>query len=329
MTRMGLAILTAALLFLTSAKSPLYSDEEKSIEYAGRIRKYLVHIPPNSDPTTALPLVLVLHGGGGAPEGMARITNFNQKADAEKFIVVYPAGTGRFESRFLTWNSGNCCGYALDDNIDDSGFIRRLIDQLQKELKIDESKIFATGLSNGAMMSYRLGCELSDKIAAIGVVAGAFNYQPCTPAHPVSVIILHGTADQHVLYIGGTPRKQADRHPRTDTAVSDAVAFWTKQDRCSTPPKKEKNGKIFSEVYENCANNSGVTLFSIQDEGHTWPGGEKWAFWADEPSKEISATNEIWKFFANHPKQTAVTGTSKPAVKKPPVPQSKPSDQNQ
>jgi polyhydroxybutyrate depolymerase len=328
MTRSGLVILVAFILCLAIAKNQLYADDEKYIEYAGRNRKYLIHIPPNLDPTTPIPLVLVLHGGGGAPQGMAKITKFNEKADAEKFIVVYPAGSGRFESRFLTWNSGNCCGYALDDNIDDSGFIRTLIDQLQKELKIDESRIYVTGLSNGAMMSYRLACELSDKIAAIGVVAGAFNYQPCTPSHTVSVIILHGTADQHVLYIGGTPKKQVDRHPRTDTPIADAVAFWTKQDRCSTPPKKEKSGKIFSEIYEGCANNSGITLFSIQDEGHTWPGGEKWAFWADEPTKEISATNEIWKFFVNHPKQSA-TGGPKPAVKKPAVPQSQPSNQNQ
>jgi polyhydroxybutyrate depolymerase len=277
----------------------------------------LIHSPAGHNAQDPLPLVIVLHGGGGAPQGMSRITDFNKKADSGKFIVVYPGGTGRFESRFLTWNSGNCCGYAQDDNADDTGFIRRLIETLQKEMKIDDSKVYVTGLSNGAMMSYRLACELSDKIAAIGPVAGAMNFQPCAPAHPVSVVILHGTADQHVLFNGGIPKRQVDRHERTDTSVKDAVAFWTKHNRCTQPPIKENRGKIARESYEGCTNGSGVTLFAIQDEGHTWPGGTKWAPWADEPTKEISATDAIWEFFANHPKQ-------KVPVKNQPQTQTKP-----
>jgi polyhydroxybutyrate depolymerase len=177
--------------------------------------------------------------------------------------------------------------------------------------------VYVTGLSNGAMMSYRLACELSDKIAAIGPVAGAFNFQPCVPAHPVSVVIVHGTADQHVLFNGGIPKRQVDRHERRDTSVKDAVAFWTKHNRCTQPPAKENRGKVTRESYEGCTNGSGVTLFTIQDEGHTWPGGSKWAPWADDSTQEISATDEIWKFFANHPKQKA-------PVKKQPQTQTRP-----
>ena len=319
MTQLRIAILltTLSIFILADVRSQNNFGQEKTLQYAGKTRKYLIHTPANYNNLEALPLVIVLHGGGGAPEGMARITNFNKKADAEKFIVVYPAGTGRFESRFLTWNSGNCCGYAQDDNSDDTDFIRRLIEAIQTEMKIDDSKVFVTGLSNGAMMSYRVACELSDKIAAIGPVAGAFNYQPCTPAHPVSVIIFHGTDDQHVLYNGGIPKRQVDRHERTDTSVKDAVAFWTTHNRCLQAPKKESRGKITRESYEGCTNGSGVSAITIQDEGHTWPGSVKWAFWADEPTKEISATDAIWEFFANHPKQ-------KPGVKKQPQTQTKP-----
>jgi polyhydroxybutyrate depolymerase len=307
-----IALLFLMLLQIEAASQS--SDYEKTLKHGNRVRKYFVHLPSGYNNENAYPLVIVLHGGGGAPEGMARTSNFNKKADAEKFIVVYPAGTGRFESRFLTWNSGNCCGYALDDNVDDTGFIRTVIQQLQSELNIDEARIYATGLSNGAMMSYRLACELSDKIAAIGSVSGAFNFQPCVPTHPVSIVILHGTADQHVLFNGGPPKKQADRHERTDVSVADSMAFWIKHNRCPQTPKKDQRGKVQREAYEGCTNNSGVTLFTIQNEGHTWPGGIKWAFWADEPTKEISATDVIWEFFAKHPKQ-------KTPLKKPQQPQ--------
>src|SRR4030042_572429 len=133
-----------------------------------------------------MPLVIVLHGGGGNAQSTAGMTGMNVKADSSGVIAVYPNGNGRLsDEKLLTWNAGNCCGYALDNNIDDVAFIRSLIDDLQSKLAIDQSRVYATGISNGGMMSYLLACQLSDKIAAIAPVAGTMGMNSCLPAQPV------------------------------------------------------------------------------------------------------------------------------------------------
>ncbi|MEW6734898.1 MAG: polyhydroxybutyrate depolymerase, partial [Acidobacteriota bacterium] len=227
---------------------------------------------------------------------------FSDKADKENFIVVYPSGTGPLEDRLLTWNAGNCCGYALDNKIDDVGFLRMVIEKMKKDYNVDSKHIYATGLSNGAMMSYRLACELSDKIAAIAPVAGALNLE-CAPFQPVSMIIFHGTADQHVLYEGGKPKKKADPHPRTDNSVAYAVSFWVDHNKCATKPQHIEKGNIVMDTYSGGRNGSEVVLYTIKGGGHAWPGGKKYLPWADDPTQEISATDLMWEFFLRHPKQ--------------------------
>jgi polyhydroxybutyrate depolymerase len=201
-----------------------------------------------------------------------------------------------------TWNAGNCCGYALKNDIDDVSFIRSLIEKIEKEYKIDSKRIFVTGLSNGGMMTHLLGCKLSDKIAAIAPVAGALNCKDPKAANPVSVMIFHGTADQHVLYEGGEPKHRVDVHPRVDKSVAYAVAFWTKSNGCSEKPKRKEKGTLIQEKYSNGRNGTEVIVNTIANEGHTWPGGRKWLGRADEPSKEVNATDLMWEFFKTHPK---------------------------
>jgi polyhydroxybutyrate depolymerase len=294
----------ACLLLFTGlafAKDSPGKDIQLSLHHDGRARTFLVHLPAAYSKDKSWPLVLVFHGGGGNGEQMAKMTGFSRKADQEGFIAVYPNGTGLWQNRFLTWNAGNCCAWAYENRIDDVGFIRALIGQLKKDYPVDDRRVYATGISNGGMMSYRLACGLSDLLAAIGPVAGAQNID-CKPAHPVSVIILHGTADQHVLYKGGAPLRMADvRNPRVDRPVSEAVAFWVKHNRCREEPSTEKKGMVVIERYGGCSAGTAVTLYTLVEEGHTWPGGTKWAFWADEPSREVSATDVIWEFFKNHP----------------------------
>jgi polyhydroxybutyrate depolymerase len=278
-------------------------DYEETIIAGGKIRNYLLHVPPSYDGKKT-PLVIVLHGGGGNAGSTAEMTGMNIKSDQAGFIAVYPNGTSRIsDEKLLTWNAGNCCGYALDNNIDDVGFIRELIGKLERELSIDTARIYATGISNGGMMSYRLACELSDKIAAIAPVAGAMGMADCNPVNPVSVIIFHGTADDHVLYEGGTPRTQLDTHPRVDKPVSYAVDFWVKADGCSPAATKETKGYIVKEVYSGGRNGTGVVLYTIVGGKHAWPGGKPGWLGGDVPTREISATDLMWDFFVSHPKQ--------------------------
>ncbi len=271
------------------------------LAHGGEQRSYLVHLPPAYIGKKELPLVLILHGGGGDAEGMARITGFNELADRQGFIAVYPNGTGILADRFLTWNAGNCCGPAVDRQADDVGFLRVLLDRLKRDFSIDPRRIFVTGLSNGAMMSYRIACELSGEIAAVAPVAGSMNVD-CNPTHPLSVIIFHGTEDGHVRYDGGAPLVRADWHPREDRPVRETAALWARFNGCRPEAQRSVQGNIVIDRYGGCRKGTEVILYTLRGEGHTWPGGRPWAPWASVPTREISATERIWQFFSDHPR---------------------------
>jgi len=277
-------------------------DYAQSLLFAGVERVYLVHLPSGIADTRAFPLVIVLHGGGGNAASAAKMTGLSALGDKANFIVVYPDGTGRLDDRLLTWNAGNCCGYALDNQVDDAGFIRALIEKLARDYPIDARRVYATGISNGGMMAYRLACELSDQIAAIAPVAGALNVE-CKPTQPVSVIAFHGTNDQNVPFNGGAGSKSIDPHPRTDQSVAYAMVFWAQRDSCGATPTRDERGSIVHDTYASCANGTGVELYAVKGGGHAWPGGDRLTVLLDAPAKEISASAVMWEFFKQHPKQ--------------------------
>lgn len=275
-------------------------DSNQSIVIAGHERDFIAHLPPVITANQKLPLIIVLHGGGGNANNAAQMTGMSDAADSTGFIVVYPNGTGRLGDILLTWNSGNCCGYALDNKVDDVGFISALIEKLLTMYPIDPKRVYATGISNGGMMSYRLACELSDKIAAIAPVSGAQNIE-CKPSQSVSVIAFHGTADQHVLYDGGAPKTQLDTHPRIDQSVGFAMSFWAQRDGCALTPQHDERGNIVHDTYTNCTNGTAVELYTIKGGGHAWPSGKSYLS-GDPPTQEISATKLMLEFFAKHSK---------------------------
>ena len=295
---------TALVIAEDGTEAPSRTVEQR-FDFEGRSRSYWIHLPPQDQPNHPRPLVLIFHGGGGSAEGAMRMAQMDELADAEGFMVVYPNGTGPFaREALLTWNTWNCCGYALRNQVDDVGFIRTLIERLEATYPIDPKRIYAAGLSNGGMMVYRLACELSDKIAAIAPVAGALNVDHPNPTSPVSVLIVHGTADEHILYEGGPPRRAFDRTPRVDHSVAQAVAFWVAQDHCVPTPQRETHGHVIYERYTGGAGGTEVVLYTILGQGHAWPGGRSGLRFenVDEPTQEISATTLIWDFFAHHPK---------------------------
>ncbi len=165
-------------------------DHTRTLTVGGLERSYIVHVPKSYDGAKACPVVLVYHGGGSNAEQMVRFCGLNDKADEAGFIAVYPDGTGLIH-RLLTFNGGNCCGYAMRRKIDDVAFTKAVLDDLAKVVRVDEKRIFATGMSNGAIMAYLLAAELSDRIAAIAPVAGPMGTATCgaeTPRadHPFS-----------------------------------------------------------------------------------------------------------------------------------------------
>jgi len=161
-------------------------------------RTYLVHLPAGYDGTVELPLVIAMHGGTGNAVNIENQSQLSVKANQENFIVVYPEGVSRPVTNIRTWNAGWCCGFASSSEADDVGFINALLDTLIKNYSVDNNRIYATGMSNGGFMSYRLACELSYRIAAIAPVAATMSMTSCNPDRPVPVMDIHSFLDEAV-----------------------------------------------------------------------------------------------------------------------------------
>jgi polyhydroxybutyrate depolymerase len=259
-------------------------------------------VPESLNAEVSRALVIVLHPGLGNAAIAARMTGMSTKAGKEGFFVAYPQGSGTLPDRLLTWNAGKCCGYAKAHKVDDVGFVKRLIDTVKSEHNIDSNAVFITGMSNGAMMAYRLACELSDTVAAIAPVSGSLDIEHCRPEHPVSVIIFHGLKDKRIRFEGGKPHKQADWHERVDLSVDEAAAFWVTHNECDASPETTETDTLLVRRFSRGKANSEVVLYALKEQGHAWPGGTKGRAAGDEPSREISATDLMWDFFLEHPK---------------------------
>jgi polyhydroxybutyrate depolymerase len=242
-------------------------------------------LPSRYDGKSALALLLNYHGrtSNGSQEEL--VSGTTAKANAEGFIVAYPEGVGG------TWNGGTCCGEAQTENIDDVAFTRDLLDEVDKKLCVDKRRIFATGLSNGAYMVNRLGCELSDRVAAIAPVAGPLMMTDCRPKRPVPLIEFHGTGDPIVPYDGFSGF----------FGVESAVADWAKRNGCrGSAAQTFANGDTTCKTFGNCNAGADVTLCTTTGGGHQWPGGLAIPF-LGTMSNDIHATDAMWTFFAAHP----------------------------
>jgi polyhydroxybutyrate depolymerase len=251
-----------------------------------------------------LPVVLVFHGGLGNAELMERFCGLSQKADEAGFIAVYPNGTGRME-RALTWNGGNCCGYAVQNHVDDVAFTRAVLDDLATRVKVDPRRVYATGMSNGAIMAYRLASELSDRIAAIAPVSGPMGTATCKPNRPVSVIHFHGTADEFAPFAGGSGRKSLAGIKFY--SVEQTIHAWVKADDCKEQPLTEflpdKNDgtRVKVKKYSGGREGAEVFLVVIEGGGHAWPGKKPRVNFLGKSTKTVSANDLMWDFFERHP----------------------------
>jgi polyhydroxybutyrate depolymerase len=272
-----------------------------------RVRSYRIHVPPSYDGLNPMSLVLVLHGFGSCAKGMLSV-GMNAKADEEGFIAVYPNGhTYKLEDHLWSLLYAGQWGFIYNtwdfDNVDDVGFIRTLIETLQTTLKINSSRIYITGFSGGAGMTYRLGAELSNIVAAIAPVGGSIGgiwmdkdgnelplYIIPEPEHPLPVIVFHGMNDSSVPYNGGGALSVL--------SVNDSIAFWVEHNQCDPTPQIEisESENIIKKTYANGIQGSEVVLYTVVDGVHGWFGAPYYPC-------EISTTELIWDFFESHPKQ--------------------------
>ncbi len=296
-----LAIMTQAETHLTPG------DHTRTLVASDRQRNYLVHVPRSYDTGKPVAVVLAFHGGGSNARQMRYFCGLNEKADAEGFIVVYPNGTGRTE-QLLTWNGGNCCGYAMHERVDDVDFVRKLLDDLEKEVNVDADRIYATGMSNGALMTYRLAAELSDRIAAIAPVAGPMGTGECHPQRAVPVLHFHGTEDKFAPFQGG--RGERSLSQTEFYSVEHSINCWLKANGCQTEPvvaveevKVEDGTNVTRKTWGGGRNGSEVVLVEIRGAGHTWPGRQPSLLYLGKSTKNIAANDEMWEFFRKHPRK--------------------------
>lgn len=273
------------------------------IKKLGKKRSYLVYLPEGREPSSALPVIIVLHGAFSTARGIMKLTGFNALAEREKLVMVYPNGAYGLFGLFQHWNAGHCCGRAQKDGNDDVGFIARVIADLKARYPIDGSRVFLVGFSNGGMMVYRFCAEHPEIIAGAAVLAGTIGGRDSAaspywripdPAQPVPLVVFHGRQDDSVPYSGGNDKRhQGDREY---DSVETSVSFWVRNNRCVPQPQNEDllGPRIKKQTWSDGKGDAMVVLYSIDDWGHFWPG-------ADYGSKHtlpgFSATEIIWEYF--------------------------------
>ncbi|UCF31848.1 MAG: dienelactone hydrolase family protein [bacterium] len=279
-----------------------------SFQHDGRKRTYRLRLPPSFAGGETIPLVLVLHGGGGTARAMVKLSHFHKVADREGFMAVFPDGFRRH------WNDGRI----IDDypahrqGVDDVGFLSRLISTLTKEWGADPERVYVTGASNGGMMALRLACEVNDRLAAAAPVIAALPLDlsdSCRPARPLPILMINGSEDGLVPWEGGHVRF-GRRRIGTILSVPETLSRWVRNNGCLGPvqetdlPDADPGDKtrITRYDYTGCRDGKEVSLLEVNGGGHTWPGGFQYAPRAivGRTSRDMDAAEVIWDFFSRH-----------------------------
>lgn len=275
----------------------------QTITSGGLQRTYLVHKPTSLQNNQA-PLVIMLHGALGSGKEAESDYNWDEEADKNHFVVAYPDGIKR------TWDaSSGCCGPPAKNHVDDVGFIKQVVSDISSRTPIDPKRVYVSGISNGGALTYRLACE-TDIFAAIGPDSTNMLVD-CPHPDPISIIHIHGSADQTFPYSGG-PGKRSNNGTGDNPAdtsgppIPDLISTWRATDSCNAPVETT-TGAVTTSIAE-CPNGRTVELVTIAGAGHQWPGGASQKplgallLKLDPPSTALDATDTIWQFFSQHSK---------------------------
>lgn len=274
-----------------------WDGQRRTLTAGGLTRSYRLHRPAGLGRSGAVPLVLMLHGGFGNGAQAEAAYGWDAAADAYGFVVAYPDGIGR------SWNAGVCCGPARDGGVDDVGFLWALVQAVGAAEGVDPDRVYVTGISNGAMMAYRLACDLPGSFAAIGPVAGSLMVA-CPQPPPTSILHVHGLEDHNVPFAGGIGRRA--REPQARPSVPSIISRWREAAGCGPVTMTER----YPVRTETAVGSGGVevALITVAGAGHQWPGGRPAPprvvrmLRLDQPSPALDATAVLWSFFAAHPR---------------------------
>lgn len=270
----------------------------------GRDRTAHLFVPVDLPARGAVPLLVALHGGTGWGTQFEATSGFDALADEHGFIVVYPdgIGVGANADRLRTWNGGVCCGPAAREDVDDVAFLRTLVETISETHRIDADRVFATGHSNGMIMSYRLVCEAADVFVAAAGQAGTLGVDECEPAEPVSVRHIHGTADTNLPIDGGrgaTSIAGVDfPSPRT------GIATLAEADGCPRRARTKVAGPVTTRTWKPCEDRTVIQFVEVDGANHGWMGGPpSLRPGTPEPFADYDASESVWTFLAKHPRR--------------------------
>ena len=257
------------------------------IPSGGAVRSYILHVPPKYDGKMRLPLVVDMHGKGDTAAHQITWSGWREKADAVGIVVIYPQGIGN------SWNGGPagcpilkcCCEPAQDQDIDDAGFIRAVVTKTAQDGCVDLTRVYATGLSNGGIMSQWLACDAADIFAAVAPVSGP-NMIDCKPSRPISVVLYRGLMDSGVLYKGGNSSPTGHVWP---SAMAD-FAKWGDLDACTDAPVPMPTHSV-CQSRSKCAGGAEVVLCS-PDAPHNLYGTAM--------SQMVGVADVAWEVFQRH-----------------------------
>jgi polyhydroxybutyrate depolymerase len=282
-------------------------DYDFSLEHDGLTRTYKLHVPRQYDRREQVPIVLYIHGGGGNARS-AYLDKMDKSSDKFGFILAIPEATGEVKFGELRgswnggiWATGKCCGSA-----DDVGFTARMIEEIKSNFNVDEKRIYATGISNGGLMTNRIGCELSGKIAAIATVAPSAIPSGCKPLRPLPVMDIHGTADIHNPFYGGEPSSAISLKVDYKRMMPEqVVGRWLEINGCvGEPAISILNSKVTYSTYAQCKSGSEVVFVKVEDMGHAWPSGFESKLLGIAPVSNDFSFDQMWEFFKKHPLET-------------------------
>lgn len=257
-----------------------------AITVSGQERTYRLYTPASVHPHTPAPLVVVLHGNSSTADDMVQTTQFDLAADAHGFILVYPNGIER------SWNGGFCCEPAPTLGVNDLAFLDALIPHVESQRSVNRERVYMTGFSSGAIMTYRYACEGSQAVRAIAPVAGTMMLTGCHPEHTPSVLAINGTADREVPYAGGHLLPGASATDAVVPGVMSVVSLWAQLDQCSGGASATSSGPVSDARWTGCSGGRTVELQTITGAGHTW-----YATGFGPADGAIDATQVIAAFF--------------------------------
>jgi len=321
----------AAAAVVCPAASLAAGDYQQTLPSEAGVRTFQIHVPPGLDPARPAPLVFAFHGGGENAWQFETFAHIHDKSDSSGFVLVEADGTPALGPSAIppppsdagvvleVWNAGNCCEYAAETSgdVDDVGFVSAMIDSIEAQICIDPKRVFSTGFSNGGMLSHRLACQLSDRIASIVAVSGGSGQTdydktpnetlfPCNPGRPVPVLHIHGTQDACYPFDGGWGPLSLV----TFEGVPVTIQGWLTRNGCTpggSPTTVLQNGAATCDLYP-CPKTGEVELCTIDGGGHYWPGGDAWAgstvFCGSSQgalSADIIANDAFWSWFVDHP----------------------------